>query len=282
MAPNGHASTKKNRQNLPSCLREIFDASFWKKTHQRFVKFEKDRTRWTLPMCMYAGLMMALDPAKSETERFEKVREILRGLFPKRRRCGITLAGYHLALAKLPLEFFDALREELQLTAARHGLPLAQVGRWEAYGIDGSKEALPRTQAHEDHYGLVTKGPGASERLLVAAVTLRRYVLWEWASASAFGSERALALDIIRRLPLDALAVLDAGFIGYEWGLAVKASGRHFLARIGGNAKLWVESLPTAEWHEGRVWLWPKREREGTPRGVEPGATRLGTGVSDQ
>ena len=268
MAPNGHASTKKNRHNLPSCLREIFAASFWKKAHQRFVEFEEDRTRWTLPMCMYAGIMMALDSAASETERFEKMREILAGLFPKRRRCGTTLAGYHLALADLHLEFFDAMRVEMQLTATRHGLHLAQVGRWEAYGIDGSIEDLPRTQAHEDHYGIVTKGPGAAERLVVAAVTLRRYVLWDWASASALGSERALALDIIHRLPLGALAVLDAGFMGYEWGLAVKASGRHFLARIGGNAKLWVESLPNAEWHEGQVWLWPQRKREGEPQGA--------------
>lgn len=265
MAPHGHASTKKDRRNLPSCLREIFDASFWKEMHQRFVEFEMDRTRWTLPMCLYAGLMMALDAAKTETERFEKMYECLAGLFPKRRRCGTTLSGYHQALADLPLEFFDAMRAQMQGVAKGHGLNLAQVGRWEAYGIDGSKEELPRTQAHEDHYGIVTKGPGAAERLVVAAVTLRRYVLWDWASDSALGSERALALDIIRRLPLEALAVLDAGFIGYEWGMAVKASGRHFLARVGGNAKLWVDSLPTAEWRDGQVWLWPDRKREGAP-----------------
>jgi hypothetical protein len=265
MAPHGHASTKKDRHNLPACLREIFDASFWKKMHQQFAEFEKERVRWTLPLCLYAGLTMALDPATAEAERFEKMYGCLAGLFPKRRRCGTTLSGYHLALAELPLEFFDAVRAELQLTAARHGLHLARVGHWEAYGIDGSKEALPRTQAHEEHYGIVTKGPGAAERLVVAAVTLRRYVLWEWASDSALGSERALALNLIRRLPLESLAVLDAGFIGYDWGLAVKASGRHFLARVGGNVKLWVDSLPNAEWREGQVWLWPDQQREGVP-----------------
>ena len=265
MALHGHASTKKYRHNLPSCLREIFDASFWKKRHQQFAEFEKDRTRWTLPMCMYTGLLMALDPAGSETERFEKVYEYLAGLFPKRRRCGTTLSGYHQALADLPFEFLDAMRAQMQCVAERHGLKLAQVGRWEAYGIDGSKEDLPRTEAHEDHYGIVTKGPGAAERLVVAAVTLRRYVLWDWASDSALGSERALALDIICRLPLGALAVLDAGFMGYDWGMAVKLSGRHFLARVGGNVKLWIDSLPTAEWREDQVWLWPDQKRKGAP-----------------
>jgi|GEM_PF-753173 len=265
MAQHGHASRKKDRRDLPSCLREIFDVSFWMKAHHRFVEFEKDRTRWTLPMCMYCGLMMALDPAGSVAESFEKVREILAGLFPKRRRCGTTLSGYHLALANLPLEFFDMMRAGMQAVAKRYGLKLAQVGRWEAYGIDGSKEDLPRTQAHEDHYGIVTKGPGAAERLVVAAVTLRRYVLWDWASDTALGSERGLALDIIRRLPLGSLAVLDAGFIGYEWGMTVKSSGRHFLARVGGNAKLWMDSLPTAEWREGQVWLWPDLKHKGAP-----------------
>jgi hypothetical protein len=265
MAPHGHASTKKDRRDLPSCLRKIFDASFWKQAHQEFAEFEKERTRWTLPMCMYTGLTMAIEAAGIEIERFEKAREILTGLFPKRRRCGTTLSGYHQALADLPLEFFDAVRAGMQRAAQRHGLNLAQVGRWEAYGIDGSKEDLPRTQEHEDHYGIVTKGPGAAERLVVAAVTLRRNVLWDWASDSALGSERALALNIIRRLPLGALAVLDAGFMGYEWGMAVKSSGRHFLVRVGGNVKLWVDSLPTAEWHDDQVWLWPDAKRKSAP-----------------
>jgi hypothetical protein len=265
MAPHGHASRKKDRHSLPSCLREIFDASFWKEVHQKFADFEKDRTRWTLPMCMYTGLVMAFEAAGSEAERFEKAREILAGLFPKRRRCGTTLSGYQLALADLPLEIFDTIRAGMHRAAQRHGLNLARVGRWEAYGIDGSKEDLPRTQAHEDHYGIVTKGPGAAERLVVAAVTLRRYVLWDWASDSAMGSERALALDIIHRLPLESLAVLDAGFMGYEWGMAVKSSGRHFLVRVGANVKLWVDSFPAAEWREGQVWLWPDEKRKGTP-----------------
>jgi hypothetical protein len=265
MALRGQASVKKDRRNLLSCLREIFDASFWKKTHQKFAEFEMDRTRWTLPMCMYAGLQMALDSAASESERFEKVYDCLAGLFPKRRRCGATLSGYHQALAALPLEFFDSVRSGLQAVAERYGLHLAKVGRWEVYGIDGSKENLPRTQEHEEHYGIVTKGPGAAERLVVAAVTLRRYVLWDWASTNGLGSERALALDLIQRLPLGALAVLDAGFMGYEWGMAAQASGRHFLVRVGGNVKFWVDSLPSAEWREDQVWLWPDRKRQGAP-----------------
>jgi hypothetical protein len=250
---------------MSACLREIFDPAFWKKVHNEFKEFEFKRPRWKLPMCTYAGLFMALDPAKTEAERFEKAVEILGGLFPKRKRCGETLAGYQLAVADLPWEVFDAVRDGMQRVAQREMLKLAQVGRWEAYGIDGSKESLPRTEAHEDHYGIATKGPGSAERLVVAAVALRRYVLWDWARDSAIGSERALALEVIRRLPLEALAVLDAGFIGYDWALEVIASGHHFLARIGGNVTLWVEKLPTAEWRDGAVWLWPERKGEGKP-----------------
>lgn len=265
MAHRGHATAKKNRRNLPACLREIFAASFWKSMHRDFGDFASHRTRWQLPLCIYGGLLMALDPAKTEGERFENVRDTLADLFPKRRRCGTTLPGYHQALAAMPLEVFDAVRSRMQAVAVRNELNLARVGRWEAYGLDGSKEALPRTEAHENHYGIVTKGPGAAERLTVAAVALRRGVLWDWASASALGSERALALTLIHRLPLGSLSVLDAGFIGYEWARAVTASGRYFLARVGGNVNLWVDAWPTAEWREGQVWLWPERKGEGAP-----------------
>jgi hypothetical protein len=265
MASKSHVISKHHRQTLPFCLREIFEASFWKKMHHEFTEFEKDRTRWTLPMMAYAGLFMALDSASTEGERFEKTAETLAGLFPKRKRCGNTLAGYNLALADLPWEVFDRLRDRMHAVAEQNGLKVAQVGRWEAFGIDGSKQTLPRTEAHENHYGIVTKGAIGAERLVVTAVALRRYVLWDWACDSAIGSERALALDVIGRLPLEALAVLDAGFIGYEWGLRVIESGRHFLARVGGNVKLWIDSLPTAEWREGEVWLWPERKGEGIP-----------------
>jgi hypothetical protein len=271
MAHNGHAYIRNNRHNLASCLREIFTASFWKKAHEQFAEFEKDRTRWSLPMCWYTGLFMTLDSATAEQDRFDGAREVVTALFEKRRRCGATLSGFTQALAGLPCEFFSTIRMRLQHVLGDLAVQPGRMSRWQAFGLDGSHEDVPRTVAHEQYYGVVTKGTragaGTAQRLLVTAVGLARHVLWDWESDSALGSERDLALHLIRRLPLGALGVVDAGFIGYEWGLAVKASGRHFLARVGGNARLWAETLPNAEWRDGEVWLWPDyaQDKKGLP-----------------
>jgi hypothetical protein len=247
-------------------LREIFPPSFWKKAHKQFADFEQDRTRWRLPMCWYTGLFMALDPADRMQDRFDAAREVVATLFEKRRRCGTTLSGFTQALATLPDAFFSTIRTRLQRVLTDLQVQPGRLGRWQAFALDGSKEAVPRTVAHEAYYGLATKGTeagtGTAQRLVVTAVGLRRHVLWDWASDSALGSERGLALDLIRRLPMGALSVVDAGFIGYEWGLAVKDCGRHFLARVGGNARLWAEALPNAEWREGEVWLWPEAAQD--------------------
>jgi hypothetical protein len=252
-------------------LREIFTPSFWKEAHQQFNAFEENRTRWKIPLCWYTGLFMALEPGGTEHDRFDSAREVVKALFPKRRRCGTTLSGFTQAVADLPCDFFGGIRTRLQGVLGQLKVKPGRVGRWQAFGLDGSKEELPRTVAHEQHYGIVTKGTqagsGTAQRLIVTAVGLARQVLWDWESASALGSERDLALKVIQRLPLGALGVVDAGFIGYEWGLGVKDSERHFLARVGGNARLWAESLPNAEWREGEVWLWPDyaQKKEGLP-----------------
>ena len=271
MAHKGHVHKKRHRHTLAGCLREIFTPSFWKEAHQQFAEFEKSRTRWNLPMCWHTGLFMALDPAATEQDRFDAARAVVTALFDKRRRCGTELSGFTQALEDLPCSFFSIIRTRLQHVLGDLDVRPGWMGRWEAFGLDGSKEDVPRTVAHEKYYGVVTKGTqagtGTAQRLVVTAVGLARHVLWDWDSDSALGSERDLALNLIRRLPLGALGVVDAGFIGYDWGLGVKASGRHFLARVGGNARLWADSLPNAEWHEGEVWLWPDyaQEKKGIP-----------------
>lgn len=265
MAHTGHVFTKHHRREWPACLREIFPPSFWKRRHAELQTFERCRLRWGMVRLWYVGLCMALEPSRNLGERFERARETCTGLFPKRRRCGRTWAGFLKAVRGVPRSFFGAVRQALQARMAEVGLHPARMGRWEAYGIDGTKSDVPRTAAHEARYGLATKGPGAPQRQVVAAVALRREVLWDWESGSALDSERELALRVIRRLPEGALVVLDAGFLGYGWGRAVRASGRHFLARVGGNVRLWVESQGKAQWREGEVWLWPEDQQEGPP-----------------
>jgi len=246
-------------------LREIFPPSFWKEMHAKYADFEEGRWRWGLQSLWHVGLFMALEPGDVQGERFERARETYNVWFAKRARCGTTLAGFQKALAELPAEFLAAVRGALQkYWRERLGGP-RKIGNWRAFGLDGSKEDLTRTAAQEAHYGLATKGPGAPQAQVVAAVTLGEHALWDWSLGSALDSERALALEVIRRLPEDALSVLDAGFIGYEWARQMQAAQRFFLARVGGNVRLWVESIPGAEWKDGQVWLWPENRAEAPP-----------------
>ena len=71
MAHIGHVSRNSHRLDLPACLRKLFRASFWKIARQDFKSFEVGRTKWSLPLCWWAGLFMALEPSHSMQERFD-------------------------------------------------------------------------------------------------------------------------------------------------------------------------------------------------------------------
>jgi hypothetical protein len=264
MTHKRHVSVKEDRSGLEACLREIWTASFWRKQHKKHREFEESRTRWKLPPLLWVGLAMSLDSKAPGGERFEAARDFVATVWEKRKRCGGTGAGFLKALAAVTRKWFGDVREQLQRHAVARDLKVARVGRWEAYGLDGTKQDVPRTEAHEDAYGLATKGPGAPQRQVVAAVALGKEVLWDWESGSALDSERELSLEVIRRLPLGSLAVCDAGFVGYHWCRAVQDSGRNFVVRVGANVRLWAEQVGKAKWQEDQVWLWPKdQERTG-------------------
>ena len=253
-------------------MREIFTASFWRKQRKKYEAFEKLRRRWKLPLVLRVGLAMSLEGRGSVGERFERAREWVGAEWEKRKRCGKTVEGYLKALGEVPLKWFGDVRRQVQGYAEAKGLRVAQVGRWKAYGLDGTKQDVPRTKAHEEAYGLATKGPGAPQRMVVAAVGLGKEVLWDWESGGGLAGERGLCLSVVERLPEGSLAVCDAGLVGYEWCEAVRRSGRHFLVRVGGNVRLWGEQTRRTEWHEGEVWLWPKEQEE---KGQAPLRLRL-------
>jgi hypothetical protein len=234
--------------------------------------FNSAQRKWSLPMCWNMGLSMALSGARTQQEAFECARESVTALYAKRKRCGRTLAGYTLAVSRLPLAFFARVRAQLQNKLASENIHAAQVGRWLAFAIDGSKQNIPRTRQHELKYGLSTKGTaqgaGAPQCQVVAAVAMGKNVIWDWQCASALTGEREMALKIMQRLPALALGVLDAGFLGYERARTIQAMNRFFLVRVGANVRLWVEELNktmAAEWKDGEVWLWPDHKQTQAP-----------------
>ena len=272
MAHSGHVFKQYRRQNLSGCLSEIFPPSFWKRMHAEFSAFESGRLRWSLSRCWNMGLFMALDPAGTIQERFESAREAVTQFFVKRKRCGSTLAGFTGAMSAFPRAFFQRVKELLWWHMMACHIHAAKVGRWDAYAIDGSIQNIPRTQAHEEAYGISTKGTsggaGFPQRQVVAAVAMGKNVMWDWECSSALVGEREQSLKVMARLPEGALGVFDAGFLGYEWAKSIIAMGKYFLVRVGGNVRLWVEGLNktmSAEWRDGEVWLWPDKQRSQPP-----------------
>ena len=264
MAHSGHVSDRYHRHNLGGCLRELLPPSFWKRVRREFKNFDGGQSKWSLPLCWSTGLFMALSPAGTMGEGFECARACVTALHFKRKRCGKTLAGYTKAISRLPLSFFARIRHQQQWNLKTHNLQAARTGRWNAFAIDGSKQNIPRTLKHELKYGLVTKGTskgaGAPQCQVVAAVAMGRNVLWDWQCDSGLVGEREMALKIIARLPEFSLSVLDAGFLGYEWAKAIQGMHQYFLVRVGANVRLWVEGLNktmAAEWKDREVWLWP-------------------------
>jgi hypothetical protein len=166
------------------------------------------------------------------------------------------------ALEALPWGVFEELRGVVREALS---LAVARVGRWLAFGLDGSKQNLPRTTANIARYKANTRGPATAQGLVVAAFALGRKVLWDWEWAAVEAGERKLALPLAARLPARSLVVTDAGFVGFEWLREVLRGGKHVLLRVGANCRLWAEEGCVTEWRDGEVLLWPEKQQEAPP-----------------
>ena len=201
---------------------------------------------------------MFLSRPGSFRDRFEEGREFCTALLPKRRRGGSTAEGFLKALAQFPVAGLGDARERMQEYVLERGIDPARMGRYLVFGLDGSKQNLPRTEANVDRFGGATKEPPLPQRLTVAAVAMGRRMLWDWESGAGTDSERSLALEISSRLPEGCLQVVDAGFVGYRWCRQAMEESRHVLMRVGSNIQLLAEKGWKAEEQGGWVWLWPK------------------------
>jgi hypothetical protein len=63
---------------------------------------------------------------------------------------------------------------------------------------------------------------------------------------------------MVPNLPADALIVADCGFVGYEFWSELRAGGRHFVIRVGGNVRL-LKKLGVVRETNGIVYLWPDK-----------------------
>lgn len=231
---------------------EIFTKKVWAAVAAAAGEYDLDRPDWKVKALVETALYMALSSARTRNAQFAEAQDWRRGQWGG----GNTFAGFSAALAALPPAVPAAVRGAWQ--AEDWARRAAQVGRWAAFSFDGSIVDLVLCAELLQHYGAVTKEPARPQLVVVAAVALGARWLWDWETGSALDGERALADQLVPRLPPGALTVWDAGFVGYEFVERLLAGGRHVLMRVGANCRLWAEGVGQVVKAGGRVWLWPQ------------------------
>lgn len=204
---------------------------------------------------------MALASASSLAQRFAGARRRIQTwrLFP--RAVGTTYQGFVKALAQVSPRLLPALADHLRSQMPRLAGKHWKRGRWTIFGVDGSKFNLPRTQAHLDAFGHAGKKHSGPQAYLTTLLHLTTGLPWDARIGQAHADERGHLRRMLRRLPLDSLLVADAGFVGYPLWSYLQSQGLHFLIRVGANVRL-LRSLGYAvREYDGRVYLWPDRER---------------------
>jgi hypothetical protein len=284
------ASRKKEDPVQPQafleCLRYFLTAQVWK---QAQCAFEPHHAfRWQVQPLLFVLLTMTWCAGESVEERFETGKAFYVASYQRKRRPGKTLEGFHKALANVPARALrgvaTAVRVRLQQVFAQRLV----VDGFVPLGCDGSRLECPRTPELQKRLLAESKKPKkpkaspdsvAAEELgqpetqpphskakalplpmvfVSAFVHLSTGVLWSWRLGGPHASERSHLLSLLATLPLQALIVTDAGYVGYELMMGLVKSQRWFLIRLSSQAPLYsTERVALKRFREGLFYYWP-------------------------
>lgn len=132
-----------------------------------------------------------------------------------------------------------------------------QCGGWNAFAVDGSQVACPRTLENQQVMGDLGKPDGIPQMSLTGILHLGTGLPWDFRVGPGTDSERTHLREMLDDLPKGSLLVADAGFVGYDLCRELIQRNQHFLLRVGGNIHLF-ESLGYEYEVTGQtVYLWP-------------------------
>lgn len=204
-------------------------------------------------------------------DRFGEALATLRGVFP-RRRLAATYQGFVKALLPRSAELLTRARHTLRRRAEAMAGGHWRCEGWVALAFDGSRFDLPRTAAHEAAYPRGGKKGSGPQLCLHTLWHLGLGLPWAWRVAVGKSGERASLRAMLEETPAGCLLVTDAGLVGYDLLKAIADSGRSFLLRAAGNARLLRELGYERRETAGLVYLWPDAAAR---RGDPPLALRL-------
>ena len=270
-------------RSLAESLHQFLTPQVWKQGHQAMPMAQSRRgrkPRWDLQPLVLTLLTMTWCCGDSQVERFETAKAFCAVTLNKRRRPGVTLEGFHKALARLPVRVLRALahgvRQRIQAiwdTGTDTGSEKDtgwRVGEFVPFGADGSRLECCRTTELEERLGEAGKKHSAPTMWVTALVHLRLGLLWSWKLGKGTASERGHLQQMLRLLPPAALLVADAGFNGFELAWAMIAAGLNgqpgqggFLIRMSAKVQLLTPQEPKpGRWIDGEVCYWPKESQE--------------------
>ncbi len=263
-------------RSLAHCLAEFLTPAVWKQAHRaratgRRKAALRRQPRWSTQPLLLVLLLMTWCTGDSQAERFETARATCTVCLGQRRRPGKTVAGFHKALARLPLAVLRALAAGVRCRLAAL-LDLIDQG-FVVLGCDGSLLECPRSAELEQRLGDRGQEHSAPALWVTALVHLRTGVLWSWRLGKSTAAEREHLRCLLHTLPAAALVVADAGFNGYALAEAILQAGASFLIRASAKDSFYIEGVADRDhWKEGLVYAWPKTARSA---GKLPLALRL-------
>jgi len=117
----------------------------------------------------------------------------------------------------------------------------------------------PRAVELEARLGKGSKESSAPTAWVTAFVHLGLGLLWSWRIGKGTADERLHLRQMLPLLPLPALVVADAAYLGYELASAILSHRRSYLLRLSSKNRLYaLDDTPLEDWQEGQVYYWPE------------------------
>ncbi len=231
-------------------------------------------TEWSMSVLACVGLLWGLSGETTLGDRFVMATEVAGQWFSGEFIAG-TYRGFMKALVTHNTRLVDVIAASLRMHMLRENRGFETIAGLIPFVVDGSKIAAPWTKANEHKLGKKGRKP-QGEKCRRKETDLRPQLTltllwhlgwglpWAWKQGGLVDGERTQFRELLKQLPLAALVIADAGFVGYQLWRDIIESGRHFLVRVGGNVELLKELCPGAEIHvDGEtVWLWPEGMRQ--------------------
>jgi hypothetical protein len=225
----------------------------------------KRQVKWTPQAAATAAVLMALGGTLALQVRCDDALTCL-AQEPRRRALGKTYNGLIKALVRQADKVLPVVKDHLRRETRKALGRMEKTGGWTLLAVDGSKEDLPRTVAHEKHFGIADNGR-CPQAFVTAIVEVHTRLLWDWRVDRGDASEKEHLVDMVAGLPPQCLLLADGNFVGYRIWQALGQQGRDFLIRVGGNLSLLRKLWPEAAIHQkgDLVYAWPKARRHTCP-----------------